>query len=199
MGAAAPAAVAAFVYGGQQIASSRPSLISYAQELEATPPCDDNPNATPPEEEGPFFKPSSPERSSLLEGGTAGTRLVISGAVLSRQCQPHANALLDFWQADDSGNYDNRGFSLRGHQYTDAQGRFTLETIVPGLYPGRTRHIHVKLQVAGGPILTTQIYFSGEARNRTDRLYNPSLEISVQDVADGKLGGFNFVVDGPST
>ncbi len=43
------------------------------------------------------------------------------------------------------------------------QGRYTLETIVPGEYPGRTQHIHVKVQAPNGPILTTQIYFPGVA------------------------------------
>ncbi len=62
---------------------------------------------------------------------------------------PLANALLDFWQCDDAGVYDTRGFKLRGNQFTDAEGRYRLDTIVPGLYPGRTRHIHVKLQPTG--------------------------------------------------
>jgi len=55
-------------------------------------------------------------------------------------------ALLDFWQADAAGDYDNTGFRLRGHQFSGADGRFRLATVVPGLYPGRTRHIHVKVQ-----------------------------------------------------
>ncbi|MGH3322486.1 MAG: hypothetical protein ACRDN9_20380, partial [Streptosporangiaceae bacterium] len=46
-------------------------------------------------------------------------------------------------------------------------------TIVPGLYPGRTRHVHVKAQAPYEPILTTQLYFPGEPRNRTDPLFNP--------------------------
>ena len=68
-----------------------------------------------------------------------------------------ARALLDVWHADDRGGYDTAGFRLRGHQFTDGSGRFELETIVPGLYPGRTRHIHVKVQAPNGPILTTQL------------------------------------------
>ena len=31
-----------------------------------------------------------------------------------------AGALLDFWQADAKGHYDNSGFRLRGHQFADA-------------------------------------------------------------------------------
>ncbi len=47
-------------------------------------------------------------------------------------------------------------------QFADASGRFSLETIVPGAYGGRTRHIHVKVQAPDSPVLTTQLYFPGE-------------------------------------
>ena len=124
-----------------------------------------------------------------------GTRLTVSGYVLTRRCQPVARALLDFWQADDGGAYDNVGYRLRGHQFTDSEGHFQLETIVPGLYPGRTRHIHVKVQAPNRPILTTQLYFPGEARNSTDGIYSPELLLDLQNSADGKRGALTFVLD----
>jgi protocatechuate 3,4-dioxygenase beta subunit len=156
---------------------------------------DDDPTAS--QTEGPFFKRSSPERTSLLESGTAGTPLVVTGIVMTRSCKPVAGALLDFWQADDSGSYDNSGFRLRGHQFTDAQGVYRLETIVPGLYPGRTRHIHVKVQAPNRPILTTQLYLLGESRNRSDGLFHSSLLMQISDVSNGRQGRFNFVLDLP--
>ena len=126
---------------------------------------------------------------------TQGTVLTITGQVLSPDGTPLANALLDFWQADASGAYDNSGYTLRGHQYTDDNGNYTLTTVVPGLYPGRTRHIHVKVQAPGGPTLTTQLYFPGEARNNTDGIFDPSLVLNVQDNVDGtEAATFNFVV-----
>ncbi len=79
--------------------------------------------------------------------------------MFAESCVPVAGALLDFWHADADGEYDLDGFRLRGHQFTDGEGHFSLETVMPGLYPGRTRHIHVKVQAPGGPILTTQLYF----------------------------------------
>src|SRR5207244_3280215 len=116
------------------------------------------------------------------------------GQVLTQDGTPVANALLDFWQADASGNYDNSGYNLRGHQYTDANGYYTLTTVEPGLYPGRTRHIHVKIQAPNGPILTTQLYFAGEARNATDGIFNSTLVLSTQDNGDGTLSAaYNFV------
>ena len=86
----------------------------------------------------------------------------VTGYVYSTDCQPVANALLDFWHCDDAGVYDNTGYTLRGHQFTDAEGRYELTTIVPGLYTGRTRHIHVKAQEPDQPVLTSQLYFPDE-------------------------------------
>src|SRR5262245_957329 len=117
-----------------------------APTLPLTPSCSDADEVTPRQMEGPYFKPRSPERTSLLEPGMTGTNLLLTGSVLSRRCQPLARILLDFWHADDAGHYDNVGYRCRGHQFTDEAGRFRLETIVPGLYPGRTRHIHLKAQ-----------------------------------------------------
>ena len=118
---------------------------------------------TPRDGEGPFYKPGAPRRASLLEPGAKGEKLVLAGVVYSAQCRPVANALLDFWHADESGDYDNAGFRYRGHQMTDAQGRYRLETILPARYPGRPRHIHVKVQAPGRRALTTQLYFPGDA------------------------------------
>jgi protocatechuate 3,4-dioxygenase beta subunit len=151
---------------------------------------------TPRQTEGPFFTPNSPQRTSLLEPGLPGTRLTLTGAVLSTSCRPVERALLDFWQADDGGAYDNQGFRLRGHQFTDAKGRYRLETIVPGLYTGRTRHIHVKVQAPGGRVLTTQLYFPGEARNASDGIFRKECLIEMADAADGKSGTFLFVLNG---
>jgi hypothetical protein len=165
--------------------------------LDPTPACDDgdDDDPTPAQIEGPYFTPNSPLRASLLESGMGGTVLVLSGQVLTTGCGTVTNALLDFWQADTDGEYDNTGFRLRGHQFTDAQGNYRLETIVPGLYPGRTRHIHVKVQAPGSSILTTQLYFPGEARNASDSLYHPGLVINTAGSSSGLAGTFNFVLD----
>jgi protocatechuate 3,4-dioxygenase beta subunit len=174
---------------------SQPTSTGSAVLLSPTPECGDDDDVTPAQTEGPYFTPNSPERTSLLEAGMPGTRLTVSGYVLTRRCEPVARALLDFWQTDDSGAYDNVGYKLRGHQFTDSDGRFQLDTIMPGLYPGRTRHIHVKVQAPNRPILTTQLYFPGEARNSTDGIYSPELLLDLQDSAGEKRGTFTFVLN----
>jgi protocatechuate 3,4-dioxygenase beta subunit len=162
--------------------------------LAATPTCVDDDDITPAQTEGPYFKPNSPERINIRADAT-GTKLLLTGTVVTTGCQPVARALVDFWQADNGGNYDNSGFGFRGHQFTDAQGRYQLETVIPGLYPGRTRHIHVKVQAPGGKILTTQLYFPGEPRNASDGIYRKECEVTISDAADGRNATFAFVLN----
>lgn len=162
--------------------------------LAATPACRDGDAPTLTQTEGPYFKPSSPERVELFESGMAGQPIELVGFVLSRDCKPVSGALLDFWQADDKGRYDNSGFRLRGHQFTDTEGRYRLRSIVPGLYPGRTRHIHVKVQPRNGRVLTTQLYFPGEQQNRSDGLFREELLVRTAKNAGWLAGRFDFVV-----
>ena len=159
-----------------------------------TPACHDGDEATLRQTEGPFFKPSSPERAELLEAGMPGQPIELVGFVISRTCKPLAGALLDFWQADDKGRYDNSGFRLRGHQFSDAEGRYRLRSIVPGVYVGRTRHIHVKVQPRGGRVLTTQLYFPDEPKNRSDGLFRNELLMRTAKNAGWLAGRFDFVL-----
>jgi protocatechuate 3,4-dioxygenase beta subunit len=163
--------------------------------LAATPACDDGDDPTPQQTEGPYFTPDSPRRRSLRERGVRGRPLVVKGRVLTTSCRPVARALLDFWQADGRGEYDNEGYRLRGHQFTDSRGRFRLETVVPGIYPGRTRHIHVKVQPRGGSVLTTQLYFPREPRNETDGIFDEALVMAVRTVDGRRRARFDFVVE----
>ena len=126
-----------------------------------------------------------------MEQGSKAPRLVLAGVVMTPDCKPVANALLDFWHSDEHGEYDNRGFRYRGHQFADALGRYRLETIVPAEYPGRTRHIHVKVQAPRGRVLTTQIYFPGDPGNKRDGLYQAELEMKKRKSEEAT---FDFVV-----
>lgn len=146
--------------------------------------------ATPADQEGPFYKAAAPLRDSLYDPKSGAERLVLSGAVLAAGCRPLANLALDFWHADDRGEYDQRGFRYRGIVVTDAQGRYRLETNLPPPYMSRPRHIHVKLPRPGGGVLTTQLYFPGESRRE-----NPALVVKARrDGAAGMLAEFDFVL-----
>ncbi|HET8545472.1 MAG TPA: hypothetical protein VF146_06855 [Bryobacteraceae bacterium] len=166
-----------------------------AQGLAPTPSCHDGDESTARQSEGPFFKPSSPERSDLRERGAAGRGFELSGFVLTRRCRPLGGAVVDLWHADDKGEYDNTGFRYRGHVITGPDGAFRFRTVVPAVYTGRTRHYHVKVQAPGSRLLTTQLYFPNEPANARDGLFSRELLMRVVEASDGLTGGFNFVLD----
>ncbi len=153
-------------------------------------------NVTASVEEGPYYKPGSPERTNIVESGTVGTRLVVEGRVLDRSGNPVAHAWLDFWHADGIGQYDNAGFNLRGHQYTDKNGRYHLETIRPLEYLFRAAHVHAKVRAnENSPVLTTQLFFPGDERNKTDPIFESLTVMDVVDTAEGQKANFDFVID----
>jgi protocatechuate 3,4-dioxygenase beta subunit len=123
--------------------------------LDPTPAAGEKLVLTPEETAGPFFKPNSPLKNDFRDSGVTGTPVKLTGFVLDRKGRPIPNALLDFWHADANGEYDFNGFRCRGHQFTGPDGKYALETIMPGLYPGRTRHYHARLQAAHGRLSST--------------------------------------------
>lgn len=144
-------------------------------------------SVTPNQMEGPYYTPDTPERNVLYEEGMPGTRMILVGFVLDQNCNPLPNAWLDFWQADTNGEYDNQGYRLRGHQFTDAQGRYYLDTVLPGLYLSRPiEHIHVKLRPEGGQEITTQLYFPNQPVD--------GLTVTLEQRDMYVVGYFNFVL-----
>jgi len=127
---------------------------------------------TPRDALGPFYVKDAPAQAGLCASGTGGTqKLTVSGRVLGTpDCAPLAGALVEVWQADNRGDYtqvtagkkDDPGCLLRASRTTDAGGRYHFQTIVPGEYPGRPRHIHYRVSAKGYAALVTQLYFASE-------------------------------------
>jgi protocatechuate 3,4-dioxygenase beta subunit len=178
----------------QPLSEISPTVETTSQSTQPALICTAPAALTPASTEGPYFTAGSPERASLVETGMPGTVLVLSGYVLTIDCQPVANAKLDFWQADANDAYDNQGYSLRGHQFTDENGFYQLTTVIPGEYPGRTEHIHFKVQAPGGAKLTSQLYFPGVIANEGDSIYKPELLINIIEEGDAVTAQFNFVI-----
>lgn len=133
--------------------------------------------------EGPFYKSGAPERVQITTYPTA----TLTGRVLTINGDPIPFAGLDFWQANEKGEYDNVGFDLRGTQSTGHDGRYTLLTVHPGDYQidvneFRCAHIHVKVFAKGYKPLTTQLYFSDDQYNSSDHWFSKDRVIgSVND------------------
>jgi protocatechuate 3,4-dioxygenase beta subunit len=177
--------------------SAPPSTGTSPKEDDPTPEC----NETKSNIEGPFYTPNAPARTILADASMAGTKLTIRGQVRSAKssCGAIAGALLDVWQANAKGDYDNTGFTLRGKLTADASGNFTIETIMPGRYLDgaeyRPMHIHVKVSAPGHRPLTTQLYFEGDPYNALDEYFLAPLAMKTKDEPGGqKSAKFDFVL-----
>jgi catechol 1,2-dioxygenase len=164
-------------------------------------------SATEPNIEGPYYRAGAPLRADLVEADVRGVPLVIGGRVVSADCRsPLAGAVLDVWQADGDGHYDNDGslhlpadrFRLRGKLRTDDSGAFSVRTVWPGRYLNggtyRPSHVHVKVSAAGHRPLTTQLYFPGDPYNAKDPFIRRSLIMDVSRDGSGQRAHYDFVM-----
>jgi protocatechuate 3,4-dioxygenase beta subunit len=79
-----------------------------AEPLAPTPQCHDGQAPTVRQSEGPYFKPSSPERADFVESNTKARLVELSGQVLTRSCRPVPRALMELWHADERGERNVR-------------------------------------------------------------------------------------------
>lgn len=147
--------------------------------------------ATPAQTLGPFYPRNPSERPRetdadllSLDGDrvlTKGVPLYLTGRVVDPRGAAMANAAVEIWQCDanavyhhpDGGAEAQRDPAFQGYGVarTGAAGDFHFRTIRPVAYPGRTPHIHVRVQAADGRVLATQLYLPDEPGNRTDFLF----------------------------
>lgn len=156
--------------------------------------------------EGPYYRAGAPLRSDLASPELEGERLVVRGVVRGADCEPLGGALLDVWQADAAGHYDNDGSAghdarslvLRGCVRADARGRYEFRSIVPGRYLDgrryRPAHIHVKVAAPGRRALTTQLYFAGDPYNASDRFFGPTRVLRPERERDRLAAEFDFTL-----
>lgn len=170
-------------------------------QVKATLPRSGARDVTPGQTEGPFYFPKSPRRRDVRASDRGGTDLVLRGRVLDPTGRPVAGAVIDVWQTDENGRYDLHGYGYRGHQFTDADGRYELLTVRPKAYHAlgtfRTPHIHLKVQGPGTRMLTTQLYFPDEVTgNEQDRLFDETLQIDLLGTdGSAQLGRFDLVLE----
>ena len=159
---------------------------------------------------GNTYRPNAPFRLNVSPGDE-GQSLILHGRVWAADTrQPLPGAILEVWQANVHGSYDNdRGhtppagsFKNRGQLHTGETGVYAFESIHPGPYrnpPGwRASHIHFKVHHPGYKSCVTQLFFEGDRLNKTDQFIKPSLIVSYkpQDIKGRKflVGNFDFVL-----
>ena len=174
---------------------------------------------------GPFFLPGSAQNPNatiaLAKVSEEGEHIAIAGRLLAPDCKtPIAGAVVDAWQANAKGAYDisnpsekiaPANYNLRGQTQTNDKGEFVLQTVMPGRYDipagmpglekwgGQTRPAHIHLTVVH-PLfvpLTTQIYFKGDSKIKTDPwAKNSKVVVEMK----GRQGSIDIVLaTGPMT
>ena len=142
---------------------------------------------TPSQTVGPFFHIGlSDVGSNELVAGDDPDAISIEGIVFDGEGAPVVDALVEIWQANGAGRYndplDNRAgppiderFSGFGRCPTDDEGRYRFRTVKPGPVPapdGGTQAPHIDVSVFARGLLkrlVTRIYFPRETEaNRAD-------------------------------
>ena len=156
---------------------------------------------------GPYYLPGSPNTTQVAQPDEPGTRLFISGTALGGDCiTPVPGAMIEVWQANDAAVYDTSpAFKLRGTMYSDDNGLYAFETIVPGAYLNgsqyRPKHIHFRVNKPGFPELITQLYFEGDPYIAADPWASqPDAALRIiplNTIGQDQLeGAFDIVLDG---
>ena len=162
--------------------------------------------------EGPFYPDKLPldTDNDLLIVNDAITPAVgaithLSGRILSQSGEPIRNAVVEIWQADNTGAYihsrsnaerRDKNFQGFGRFLTGAKGEYYFRTIKPTEYVGRAPHIHYAVYQSGKRVLTTQLYVQGDSRNEQDFLFRqaktPQARATIvtdfRPIPDSKIG-----------
>lgn len=172
--------------------------------------------ATPPDQLGPFYpvvRPLDQDADlTMLDGHSqraSGDLLDVFGIVRDFDGNPVAGATLDLWQANAIGRYAHGGdtreelpldphFQGSAKIATDAEGRYRLRTVLPGIYGFggslRPRHIHFTIDGKQSR-LTTQMYFPGEKENSLENIKDDSMLVGKRvDPLEGKVTALNWDV-----
>jgi len=153
---------------------------------------------------GPFYREGAQELplGATISKDGRGEPLVMTGQVLSSDRKPIANALLDVWETDENGLYEQQDpeqpdMNLRGKFRTDSEGRYTFMGIKPvsyaipddgpvgqllralGRHPFRPAHIHLLVSADGFVPVTTHLFVKGDKYLASDAVFGPKDSLIV--------------------
>lgn len=176
--------------------------------------------------EGPYYMAGSPDMgwngTIPMRDDEPGTPLVFSGQVRAVDGTPLKGAKVELWHADDLGFYSQFApglpeWNLRGTWTTTDDGAFEIHTIRPAPYQiptegacgqliaaaawhaWRPAHMHFKVSAPGYELITSQLYFPGDAHNEDDiaSAVKPELMLDPHPApnGEGETVRYDFVLD----
>ncbi len=177
---------------------------------------------TPRTIEGPLYVAGAPvsEGFARMDDGTQnGETMILTGVVTDENGKPLPNTLVEVWHADLKGGYSyfdksQSEYNLRRSILTDAEGRYTAQSIIPsgygcppegstqallnqlGRHGRRPAHIHYFVSQPGYKHLTTQINLAGDEYTYDDFAFATREElvcdaVRIEDAAAAEQYGLN--------
>jgi protocatechuate 3,4-dioxygenase alpha subunit len=175
---------------------------------------------TPSQTVGPYFHIGTDDgfiRGELVSPDREDAVRVF-GTVRDGEGAPINDSMIEIWQANAAGRYAHpedvredlpleEGFDGFGRTHTDADGRYELVTVKPGVVPGangRPQAPHIEVSVFARGLLkrlVTRIYFPDEAEaNAADPVLasipDPQVRARLVAVADGDRLRFDIRLQG---
>lgn len=145
---------------------------------------------------GPFYREGAPELplGATISQDSQGEPAVVMGRVLSTDGTPIPGALLDIWETNENGLYEQQDpnqpdMNLRGKFRTDSEGRYYFVAIKPvsysipddgpvgqllrslGRHPFRPAHIHLLISARGFVPVTTHLFVKGDPYLDSDAVF----------------------------
>jgi hydroxyquinol 1,2-dioxygenase len=172
---------------------------------------------------GPFYREGAeelPMGASISKDGR-GEPTVVSGRVLSLDGTPIPHALLDVWETNENGLYEQQDpeqpeMNLRGKFYTDNNGRYCFVGIKPvsysipddgpvgkmlsllGRHPFRPAHIHMIVSAEGYVPVTTHLFVKGDKYLDSDAVFGTKDSLVVDFVYnDSEAAAARYNVTAP--
>ena len=156
---------------------------------------------------GPFYRDGArelPYGASIIQDGK-GEPAVLTGHVRSADGSPLANALLDVWETNESGLYEQQDptqpeMNLRGRFRTNSQGRYKILAVKPvsypipddgpvgqmlralGRHPYRPAHIHFVVSAERHLPVTTHLFVKGDPYLESDAVFGTKDSLVVDFV-----------------
>ncbi len=178
--------------------------------------------ATPNTVRGPFYRKDAPQyslgASISLDG--VGEPLMVSGRVHDLDGHPIPGAVIETWQANALGFYENQQpdmqpeFNLRGMFKTDQDGGFRYSTVRPSGYGvpddgpvgmllkqagyplRRPAHLHFIIKAPGFEPITTHIYDANDPHLDEDAIFGvkQDLVLDFEQTGSGWKTDMTFVM-----
>jgi hydroxyquinol 1,2-dioxygenase len=162
--------------------------------------------ATPSTVEGPFHIPDAPPiaNGGNMAQGCPGIACFVTGTIRGLNGEPVAGAVLDLWQTDGEGLYedqrDTQGPYMRGLYRSQADGSYAIRTVAPIAYTipmdgtvgelmnrtnvghMRPAHIHFAIGAPGYHSLVTHLFQKGDEYIENDVVYGVKAPLIVEFV-----------------